>query len=79
MSGLARFGTLGLWLNTYTRKKSQSIWQSQASPPVTQAGSRSSSGVSEVIGSLGEDGMQKYAEMAKSWNETEPPEEIQRK
>lgn len=35
--------------------------------------------VNEVIGSLGEDDMQKYAEMAKSWNETEPPEEIQRK
>jgi hypothetical protein len=37
--------------------------------------------VNEVIGSLGgEDKVsEKYAEMAKSWNETEPPEELKRK
>ena len=35
--------------------------------------------VSEVIESLSDDDLEKYAQMAKTWNETEPPEEIQRR
>jgi len=37
--------------------------------------------VNDVIKSLGGDGVvsEKYAEMAKSWNEVEPPEELKRK